>query len=100
MVDFFGIGSFRIECHCPFGLILQTLENCFKINIDDKWNLELVLPTMEPHEGICFKHVYSNCFVVFAIFEVLVPGHFAVESLEADQAEVVFMLVLAVTASE
>ena len=95
-VDFPGIGSFRTE----FSLILQTLKNCFKVSIDDEWNSELVLPTMESHEGILFKQVDPHSFVVYTIFKVLVPGHFTLKSLEAVQAEVVFVLVLAIAVCE
>ena len=57
----------------------------------DEENSELVLPTMESHEGILFRHVCPHCFMVYAIFEVLVPGCFAVKSLEAVQAEVLLV---------
>ena len=77
MVNFSGVGSFRIE----FGLILQTLEICFKVSIDDEANLELVLLTVESHKGILLGHVNPHCFVVYVIFEVFVPGLFAGKSL-------------------
>ena len=54
----------------------------------------------EPHEGIWFVHVYPHCFMVSPIFEVLVPGCFAVKSLEAVQAEVLLVLVLTVVTCE
>ena len=69
-VDFSGVGSFRIE----FSLILRTLENYFKVSIDDdEWNSELVLSTMKSHEGILFcmsiltaslSAQYSKCLFV------------------------------------
>ena len=66
-----------------FSLILRTLENCFKVSIDNEGSSELVLPIMESHEGILFMHVCPHHFVVCAIFEVLVPGCFTLISLEA-----------------
>ena len=79
------------------GLILQALKSCFKISIDNKWN---VLPTMESHEGIWFVPVYPHCFIVHTIFQMLVPGRFAVESLEAVQEEVLLAVILTVATSE
>ena len=85
-VDSFHIGSFRIK----FSLFLQTLENHFEVGIDDTGNLELILPTMDSHKGMLFGHVCPHCFIVYAIFKVLVPGLFAVESLKTVQAKVLF----------
>ena len=95
-VDFSHVGSFRIE----FGLILQTLSNDFKVDVDDEGNLEWVLPTMEFHRGIFFRHIYPYHFVVYAISEVLVPGPFTVKSLEAVQAEVLSFLTITIAARE
>ena len=94
VVDFSHVRSFKIE----FGLILQTLKNRFKVSINDEGNLELVLPTMESHEGILFGHVYSHCFIVYVILEVLAFCFFTLEYEESVQAKVVFMLVLTGTA--
>ena len=95
-VDFSGIESFRIE----FDLIPHTLKICFKVDINDKGNSELVLPMIKSHKGIWFRHVYPHHFVVHAIFEVLVPGHFAVESLKAVQAEVQLVSIATVATPE
>ena len=95
-VDLFHVWSFRIK----FGLFLQTLENHFEVNIDTEETLKLVLPTMKSHEGILFNHVYPHHFVVYAIFEVLVPGLFPVESLKAVQAEVLLAVILTITTFE
>ena len=46
-VDFPGIGTIKIE----FGLILRTLENHFKVSINDEGNLELVLSTEDMTDG-------------------------------------------------
>ena len=82
------------------GVFLQTLENCFKVSIDDEGNLEFVLPTVECHKRIPFGHVYPNHFVVCTTFEMFVPGLFTVESLKTVQTEVVFVMVFTVTTSE
>ena len=95
-VDFSGVGSFWINNMRG----LQALKNRFEIGINNEGNLALVLPSMEPQKGICFGHVYSHCCVVFAIFKMLVRGHFTVKSLVAVQAAVLLVLVLAVAASE
>ena len=95
-VDFPGVGSFRIE----FGHMLRTLENRFEIAVDDEWNLELVLPMIEPHKSILFGNVYSHHFVVFPIFKVLVPGCFAVKSLNVVQAEVLSVPVATIATPE
>ena len=92
MVDFPGVESFRITDVRG----LQALKNHSEIDVDDNWNLELVFPTMESHKG--FRHVHSHSFMVFAIFEVLLPGCFTLKYLEAVQTEVVFVLVLIVPA--
>ena len=63
-------------------------------------NIELILPSMESHARILFRHAYPNCFLVYTISEVLVPELFAVESLEAVQAEIMFVLVLTAITSE
>ena len=78
-VDFPGVGSFSIE----FGLILQTLKNCFKVSIDKEKNSELVLHTIKSNKGILLRNVYLHHLMVYAIFEVLVPGCLAVKSLKA-----------------
>ena len=96
VVDFSCTGSFRIE----FGLILQTLENCFEAGIGNEGNLELVLPTMEFHKEILLGHVNPHHFMVYTIFKLLVPGHFTVESLEAVQAEVLSSLTITVAVHE
>ena len=49
--DFSHVGSFRIE----FRLIHQTLENCFKVGINDERNSKLVLPTMQSHRSHSVK---------------------------------------------
>ena len=97
VVNFSHVSSFKVD----FGLILQTMENDFKIGINYEGNFELVLPTVKSHEGIFLGHVCPHCFIVYAIFEVLISGLFALKSLEAVQGEeVVFVLVLTVTACE
>ena len=65
--------------------------------VDDEGNPELVLPTVESHKEIFFRHVYPHHFMVYRIFEVLVFGFFTLKSLETVQAEVVFVLVRAAT---
>ena len=55
---------------------------------------------MESPEGILFKRIYPHHFAVYAIFEVLVPEPFTVESLEAVQAEVFSSLDITITAHE
>ena len=70
--------DFRNETTIKFSFLL---ENRFKVGIDIKGNLELVLPTMESHERILFKQVYPNHFIVYAIFIVFVPVCLAVKSL-------------------
>ena len=65
-----------------------------------KEHFELVLPTMESHKRILFRHVYPHCFLIYAIFEVLVPELFAVESLEAVQAEVLLVSIATIAAPE
>ena len=74
------------------------MENRFKVGVDEEGNSELVLLTMESHKGIRFGHAYPHHFVVYETSEVFVPGLFAVESLKTVQTEVVFVLVLTVTA--
>ena len=95
-VNSFCVWSFRIK----FSLFLQTLENRFEVCIDDEGNLELILPTVESHEEILLGHVYPNSLIVHTIFEVLFPGHFTVESLEAVQAEVLSSLTITIAARE
>ena len=94
--NLFRVGAWRIRIS-PF---LHTLENHFKVSIDDEGNLELVLLTVESHEGILFENVYPHRFMVCTIFEVLVFGFLTLKSLETVQAEVVFVLVLAVATRE
>ena len=62
--------------------------------------LNWILPTMKFHEGILFRHVHPHCFVVYAIFEVLVPGCPTVKSLEAVQAEVLSFLMITIATRE
>ena len=94
IVDFSHVWMIRIS------LFLQTLENHFEVSIDNEGNLELVIPTVESQEGILLGHVDPHCFMACATFEVFIPGLFALESLEAVQAEVIFVLELPVTTSE
>ena len=81
-----------------FGFFLQTLKNRFEVSVYDKGNFEPVLSTMEPHKRILFRHVYPNCFIVCTIFEMFVSGLFAVESLEAVQAEVLLVSITTIAA--
>ena len=60
VADFPGIGRFSTQ----FDLILKTLENRFEVSVDDEGNSELVLPTIESHEGILFRHVCPHCFTL------------------------------------
>ena len=94
-VDSFRVWSFMIK----FSLFLQTLKNCFEISVYDKGNFELVLSALKPHEKILVWHVYPNRFIVYTIFKVLVPG-LSLESLEAVQTEVIFVLMLTINASK
>ena len=92
MVDSYRVGSFRNGTTIKFSLFLETLkrlfQNCFEVRINGKGNFEQVLSTMEAHEGILFRHVYPNHFIVHTILRVFVSGCLAVESLEAVQVKV------------
>ena len=77
-VDFPGVGGFRIE----FSLILQTLKNHFKVGINDEENFELVLPTMESHEGILFRHVYHSLLLCLCNIGTACPWNLCCEILE------------------
>ena len=87
-------------CRAHLGHFLQTFKNCFEISIYFKGNFELVLPIMESHKIILFRHVYPNCFMVCTIFEVLAPGCLAVKSLKAVQAEVLSGSIAAIATSK
>ena len=92
--NFSGVESFRIK----LGLIFQTLENCFKVGVDNKGNLELVL--LESHEQILLRHIDPHCFVVCTIIEVFGTGLFAGKSLETVQPEVLLVSIATIAASK
>ena len=84
-----AVNLFRCTVRVGFFLI----KNHFKVRIYGKGNFKLVSPTMKSHKIILFKNVYPDCFIVYTIFIVSVPGCFAVESLEAVQEEVLSVFI-------
>ena len=99
-VESFCVGRFRKGTTTKFDLfLLQILKrlfqflfkNCFEVCIYNKGNFKLVLSTMKPHKKILLRHVYPNCFDVYAIFEMFVSGLLTVKSLEVAQEEVLFV---------
>ena len=92
-IYFPGILSFKI-CWCWRAWLFHI---CFEVSIND---LELVLLMMKLHSGSCFGHGYSHCLVVLAIAIMFIHGSFTMKSLQAVHAEMLLVLVLAITAHE
>ena len=98
-VDSFRVGSFRNKTTIKFCFVF-LLGNPFEVRICGKGNFKLVLSTIKSHKRILFGHVYPNCFIVYAIFIVFVPGFLAVKSLKAVQAEVLLVSMATIATSK
>ena len=92
-VNFSHVGVLRIG----IGLLFNILKNGFEVSIDDEGNFELIVPTMKFHKKMLCRHFDTYHFIVYAVFKVFAPSHFAVKSLETVSAEVVFVFVQAST---
>ena len=58
-VNLFHVGNFRNETTIKFGFFF-LLENCFRVRINDKGNIELVLSTMESHKKNSLRACLSS----------------------------------------